>query len=304
MAKIKVRRTNREELPGVALLRSAVSAETPVEAAMLDLDMAIDPTLEHLMTHDPDGFFSALDNEETLGFAAAHMRSRQWVLSDLWVLQQHQGRGAGEALLKRVLTYGERSGARSYLAVVPAGGRIQSLLLRHDFRPGPPVYLFRLRPDTAEPLAASLARLLPGQEVSRDLLERRGQSDLDRIDRLVRGMTREADHVFWLKQYRMNAAFVRQANRVAAYAYGGAEQAGPVAGNTQDAALAALGWSIQFARRGEHRRPIELLVPAPFSPAVDALLEADARLCATLLVYGRGSLPSFDRCVLGSQSLP
>ena len=61
MAKIKVRRTNREELPGVALLRSAVSAETSVEAGMLDLDMAIDPTLEHLMTHDPDGFFSAVD---------------------------------------------------------------------------------------------------------------------------------------------------------------------------------------------------------------------------------------------------
>lgn len=304
MAKIKVRRTNREELPGVALLRSAVSAQTPLEGAVLDLDMASDPTLEHLMTHDPDGFFSALDNEETLGFAAAHMRSRQWVLSDLWVLPQHQGRGAGEALLKRALAYGERSGARTYLAVVPTGGEVQSLLLRHDFRPGPPVYLFRVGSDTAEPLAASLARLLPGREVSRDLLERRGQSDLDRIDRLVRGMTREADHVFWLKQRRMNAAFVQQSNRVAAYAYGGAEQAGPVAGNTQDAALAALGWSIQFARRRDHRHPIELLVPAPFSPAVAALLEAGARLCATLIVYGRGTLPSFDRCALGAPSLP
>ncbi len=304
MAKIKVRRTNREELPGVALLRSAVSAQSPFETPMLDLDMTNDPTLEHLMTHDPDGFFSALDNEETLGFAAAHIRSRQWVLSDLWVLQQHQGHGAGEALLKRVLAYGERSGARTYLAVVPTGGPIQSLLLRHDFRPGPPVYLFRVPHDTAEPLAASLARLLPGQEVSRDLLERRGQGDLDRIDRLVRGMTREADHVFWLKKCRLNAAFIRQASRFAAYAYGGPEQAGPVGGNTQDAALAALGWSIQFARRRDPRRPIELLVPGPFAPAVDALLEAGARLGSTLMIYGRGNLPSFDRCVLGAASLP
>jgi GNAT superfamily N-acetyltransferase len=304
MAKIKVRRTNREELPGVALLRSAVAAQTPLEASTLDLDMTSDPTLEHLMAHDPDGFFSALDDGETLGFAAAHMRSRQWVLSDLWVLQQHQGRGAGEALLKRALMYGERSGARTYLTVVPAEGRIQSLLLHHDFRPGPPVYLFRVSPEATRPLAASLARLLPGQEVSRDLLERRGQSDLDRIDRLVRGMTREADHVFWLKQCRMNAAFVHQSNRVAAYAYGGPDQAGPVAGNTQDAALAALGWSIEFASRRERRHPIEVLVPAPFTPAVDALLDAGSRLSATLMVYGRGNLPSFDRCALGAPGLP
>lgn len=123
MARIKVRRINREELPGIAILRDAVAADLaayPANRGTLDLDMEIDPDLRHLLAHDPDGFFTAMEKDETLGFAAAHVRSRQCILSELWVLPQHQGNGAGGALLDRVLAYGGRSGAREYLAMVPA----------------------------------------------------------------------------------------------------------------------------------------------------------------------------------------
>ena len=79
MAKIKVRRTNREELPGLVVLRDAVAAELaafPSSRGVLDLDMDVDPDLTHLITHDPDGFLTAEDKQETVGFAAGHVRSR------------------------------------------------------------------------------------------------------------------------------------------------------------------------------------------------------------------------------------
>lgn len=308
MAKIKVRRTHREELPGIAVLRDAAASEIAAlagERRVLDLDMELDPDLRHLVDHDPDGFFCAVERDETLGFVAAHMRSRQWVLSELWVLAQHRGRGAGDALLSRALAHGERSGAREFLAIVPAEGPIQGLLLQHGFAPLMPVFSIRLAGEHSQNVAGALARLLPGQETTDDLLARRGQADVDRIDRIARGLVRDVDHVYWLKQRRLHAACVRQGDRVAAYAYGGHDQVGPVAGTTQDAALAGIGWALDLARRhGRGERTLRILVPARFTVALEALLEAGGQVDSSLQAYGRGVTTAFDRYVPANSCLP
>jgi hypothetical protein len=266
--------------------------------------MDIDPNLRHLLAHDPDGFFTAYQGEETLGFAAAHVRSRQWILSELWVLPQHQDHGAGDALLSRVLTYGERSGAREFLAIVPTEPGIQATLFGHGFEPLTPVYLFSMSEEAAARLASTLTRLLPGKDVTNDLLSRRGQADLDRIDRVTRNITRDADHLFWLKERQLRAAFVRQGDRIAAYAYGGRDQVGPVAGSTQEAAISALGWALTAAIDAGSSGDLELRVPASFRPAVEVLLDSGAHLRATLLLYGKGLSLSFDRCTFGPICLP
>jgi GNAT superfamily N-acetyltransferase len=307
MAKIKVRTINREELPGIAILRDAVAAGLaayPSSLGTLDLEMETDPELRHLLTHDPDGFFTAYERDETLGFAAAHVRARQCILSELWVLPQHQGRGAGRALLSRAISYGERSGAREFLTVVPTEAAIQTLLLGQEFKPMTIVYQFSLSIPSATQLAAGLVGLMPGKDATADLLNRRGQADLDRIDRVTRNIARDADHVFWLKERQLRAALVRRGDRIAAYAYGGAEQVGPVAGSTQDAALVALGWALDLAVEAGATGSVDLRVPSPFKSAVDALLDTDARLRATLLVYGKNLNLSFDRLLFGTLCLP
>lgn len=308
MAKIKVRRTNREELPGLAVLRDAVAAELaafPIHRGILDLDMELDPDLTHLITHDPDGFQTAEDKNETVGFAAGHVRSRQCIISEMWVLPQHRGRGAGEALMQRMLTYGERAGAREFLTVVPTEGISQSLLLRHGFRPIAPVYQLTIPPTVAPRLGHSLSRLMDGRDVTTDLFNRRGQADLDRIDKLNRNIVRDSDHQYWLKQRDLRAAFVRQGERIAAYAYGGKDQVGPAAGTTREAAICALGWAIKLASEaaGEDET-LTVRVPAPFTEAVDALLEAGCRFEATLMLYGRDLKLAFDRSTLGHVALP
>lgn len=307
MAKIKVRRINREELPGVTILRDAVAADLaafPSNRGTLDLDMEIDPDLRHLMAHDPDGFFTAMERDETLGFAASHVRSRQCIVSEIWVLPQHQGHGAGGALLDRTITYGERSGAREFLAMVPTEASIQSLLLSRGFTPITPVYQFSIGAGAAEDLAAVLTRLLVGKDVTTDLYNRRGQADLDRIDRVTRNITRDVDHVYWLKERRLKAAFVQQGSRIGAYAYGGVDQVGPVAGSTQDAALSGLGWALDLAVAAGAAGPLILRVPAPFGSAVETLLDSGARLEATLLLYGKDVSLALDRSILGPICLP
>jgi ribosomal protein S18 acetylase RimI-like enzyme len=271
---------------------------------MLDLDMEIDPTLGHIMTHDPDGFLVALHRDETVGFGAAHTRGKQWLLSELWVLPQHRGSGAGEAVLDKLLGYGERSGARSFMAVVPNNGPLVWLLLRHGFEPATLVYEFRIGRDTAASLATSLSGLLPNQDVTQDLLEQRGQADLDRIDRLTRKISRDIDHVFWLKDLRLNVSFVRQGSRIAGYGYGGRTQVGPVAGTTQEAALAALGCALTSALDQSLKKHLQIRIPATFTPAVEAALDSGAQLRRVFSIFGIGDLPTFDRYILGPINLP
>jgi len=308
MGKVKVRRTHREELPGIALLRESMGLAGAREAGhhrVLDLDMEIDPNLSHLMAHDNNGFFSAIDHEETLGYGVAHVRARQWVLSELAILPDHRGRGAGSLLLSRLLAYGERASVRSYLAMVPPDPSAAALLLSHDFTPVMPLYRFEIPEETAEELGTALARLLPGHDQSQELLERRGQADLDRIDKVVRGITREMDHVFWLKRLGLDVSFIRQGARIAAYGFGGRAQVGPVAGTTQEATLAALGQAIRSALAAGGHRPLHVHVPAAFRPAIENLLEGGALLVdGTSQIYARGEAPPLDRYITGLPCLP
>jgi len=206
--------------------------------------------------------------------------------------------------LARILRYGERSGAREFLALVPTENDIQALLLGHGFKPLTPVYLFTIPAAEARELGASLTRLLPGIEGTEDLLIRRGQADVDRIDRVTRNINRESDHIFWLKELELRAGLVRQGERIAAYGYGGSGQVGPIAGSTQDAALSGLGWALELAAGAGGADPLEIRVPAPFGAAIDALLDADARLTATLLLFGKDLSLAFDRLIFGPVCLP
>jgi ribosomal protein S18 acetylase RimI-like enzyme len=307
MAKVKVRRAHREELPGVVVLRDAVASRGRGSASrpVLDLDMEADSELDHLISHDPDGFLTALDRDETLGFGASHVRARQWILSQLWVLPQHQGRGAGEALLSKALAYGMSSGAKEFLAVVPTENAIQALLLKHGFRPLKPIYSIRIPVEQGMELAGAMARLMPGREMTRELLQLHGQTDLDRIDKFTRGGIRGSDHQYWLKDVGCRAAFVHQGDRVAGYGYGGRNQVGPVAGTTQEAAVAALGRALEMALEGHHSElSPPILVPAGFGGALEVLLEGGGVIRGTSMLYGRGLSAAFDRVVLGSPALP
>jgi hypothetical protein len=264
-------------------------------------DLALD--LAHLAKHDGDGFLIASLGDEVVGFAAGHVRSRQLLLPHVWLLPEHRMEPVAETLVRKVVAFGERSGAQDAAALVLGDPELQALLFRFGLRPRTLVYRLVLAQDAARRLGIELASVFPGREITADVSSRRaGTADLERLDRLVRGASRPMDHEYWLNERGLRLAVVRERQRISAYAYGGAGQCGPIVANTCEAALAALGWALQLSADSSEA-PVDMLVPAPFETAVEHLLEAGARCRATAQWMTRQQLLGADRCVLPGPTL-
>jgi Acetyltransferase (GNAT) family len=304
--KLKVQPASRAGLgPLVAMaeqLRAALAGwedtapELPKPHATSDL--AHD--LRHLAQHDGDGFLTASLGDEVVGFVAGYVRSRQLTLAQPWILPEYRDHQVTEQLARRALAYGERAGVTDSAAHVLGDPSWQALLYRFGLRPRFPVYRLTLSAEGALSAGRELARGKPASELTADALQRRaGSADLERLDRLVRGVVRPGDHEYWIAERRLRLAKVRDGQRIAAYAYGGPGQCGPVAAATTEAALAALGWALQFAA-DPNSGDVHLLVPATFESAIEHLLEAGARCLAASVWMSRQNGSTFERYVLPS----
>ena len=307
-AKVKVQQVSHVGLAPLVAMAEHLRATLPgfddlqpVEGRhTLRSDLAHD--LDHLARHDGDGFLTATVDDDVVGCVVSFVRSRQLTIAQLWLLPDEGAAAVGELLLKRVLAFGERSGAQDACAHVSGPAALHALAFRFGLRPRFPVYRLTLTEAQARHAAHELVKLLPGSEATAEGLERRSATrELERLDRLARGVARPMDHEYWLLERRLRLALVREGQRVAAYAYGGPGQCGPVAASTQEAALAALGWALSFAAEGA-ARPVDVLVPAPFESALETLLEAGAACRAVTSWMSRGPA-LLDRYVLASQSL-
>ncbi len=264
-------------------------------------DLARD--LEHLAHHDGDGFLTASVGDEVIGFAPSYVRSRQLNLSQPWLLPEYQADPIAEQLVRRALAYGERFGAAACAAVVHAGEPWESLFSSFGLKPRTPLYRLVMDSGKARIAGQRLSTRLSGSELTREAVNRRaGAADLERLDRLARGVARPMDHEHWLTERRLRLAKVREGQRVTAYAYGGLGQCGPVAASTREGALAGLGWALQFAAAAGTPE-VQVLLPASFERGVEQLLEAGAVCRATSLWMGRNAGPSLERYVLPSATI-
>jgi hypothetical protein len=264
-------------------------------------DLALD--LRHLALHDGDGFLTASVGDEVVGFAANHVRSRQLNLSQPWLLPEYLGHEVAEQLVRRSLTYGERTGANDSAAHVLGESSWQALLFRFGLRPRFPVYRLVLTAERARLVGRELAKLRPASELTQDAVQRRaGSADLERLDRMARGTTRPTDHEYWLTERQLRLAKIREGQRIAGYAYGGQGQCGPIAAATGEAALAALGWALQFAADASPGE-VQVLVPATFEGALEHLLDAGAECRASSIWMSRRPGSTLDRYVLPSPTV-
>ncbi|MCX7894465.1 MAG: GNAT family N-acetyltransferase [Thermoanaerobaculum sp.] len=240
--------------------------------------------LEHLVRHDAEGVLVASIGSEVVGFIASFVRSRVLLISQLWVLPEHESGGAAQALVRRALLFGQRSGTSKVVfhALTP---QQVALGLQFGLTPAAPLLRLLYPAEAARLLGHQLARLLPGAEVTAEATGRRAYfADLERLDRMVRGFARPMDHEYWLFTRNWSLAVVRDGERIQAYAYGAPGHCGPVVGTTEEATLAAVGWALQLATppslEQANSAPVELLIPAVFSRAFDHLLEVDPQVPA------------------------
>ena len=264
-------------------------------------DLAFD--LRHLAHHDGDGFLTASVGDEVVGFVANHVRSRQLNISQPWLLPEYMEHEVAEKLVKRAIAYGERAGASDCTAHVLGESLWQALLFRFGLRPRFPIYRLVLTAEHARVAGQELAKHKPSSELTQDAVQRRsGAADLERLDRLARGVTRPMDHEYWLTERRLRLAKVRDGQRIAGYAYGGPGQCGPVAAATGEAALAALGRALQFAADAGQAE-VQVLVPATFESAVEHLLDAGANCRASSVWMSRHTGSTLERYVLPSPTV-
>ncbi len=254
------------------------TAERKTQASDLRWD------LEHLAQHDADGVLVASLASEVVGFVASFVRSRWLLISQLWVLPEYREAGAAEALFRRALLFGQRSGATkvAFDALTP-----WHVALGIGFGLSPSFLLLRLLlpVERALPLAHQLVKLQPGTEVTAEAVGRRAFfADLERLDRLVRGFARPMDHEYWLFSRNLRLAVIREGDRITAYAYGGAGQCGPVVGATEEASLAAFGWALQFTAGSLSEKAenvsVSCLLPTTFARAFDHILEPKPEVTA------------------------
>jgi len=264
-------------------------------------DLALD--LRHLAHHDRDGFLTASVGDEVVGFVATHVRSRQLNISQPWLLPEYMENEVAGQLVKRAIAYGERAGASDCTAHILGESRWQAMFFRFGLRPRFPIYRLVLTTERASMAGQELAKLKPSSELTQDAVQRRsGAADLERLDRLARGVTRPTDHEYWLTERHRRLAKVRDGQRIAGYAYGGYGQCGPVAAATGDAALAALGRALHFAADGGQAE-VQALVPATFESALEHLLDAGADCRASSTWMSRKPGSTLDRYVLASPTV-
>jgi len=264
-------------------------------------DLALD--LRHLAHHDRDGFLIASVGDEVVGFVATHVRSRQLNISQPWLLPEYMENEVAGQLVKRAVAYGERAGVSDCTAHVLGESRWQAMLFRFGLRPRFPIYRLVLTTERARVAGQAFANLKPSSELTQDAVQRRsGAADLERLDRLARGVTRPTDHEYWLTERRLRLAKVRDGQRIAGYAYGGYGQCGPVAAATGDAALAALGRALQFAADTDAAE-VQVLIPATFESAIEHLVETGADCRASSVWMSRQAGSTLERYVLASSTV-
>ena len=180
---------------------------------------------------------------------------------------------------------------------------LQSIAFRFGLRPRFPVYRLVLRTEDAVRAGDLLASALPGTEITATAVSRRAWTgDPERLDRLARGLVRPMDHEYWAAERELRIATIREGKRIAAYAYGGGGQVGPVVASSAESALAGLGWALRFAP-AEGLEHVEALVPAGFEAGIEALLDAGARCGAAGEWMSRAPVTGLDRCVLSGVTL-
>lgn len=151
------------------------------------------PLAEHIHRHDPGGGFVAHSGKRLVGYASCVVRDRQWYLCFLFVDPRYQGRGIGKELLRLTLDYGKAKEATIFSLCTYAYNPI-SLALYSSFGLTPQENLLEMRGDLCDSLLAAASPSFDHREVAKADLP-----SLNRMDRGIRGVKREPEHLFWIE---------------------------------------------------------------------------------------------------------
>jgi GNAT superfamily N-acetyltransferase len=266
--------------------RAGLAVEPITDEPSFEMRQAVrtDPTLAWL----------AIGDGRPIGFSVGFVRGELWFLSDLFVLPEAQGMGAGAELLQRCLSGGIERGARVRAVVSSGDPGAQVLYIRAGMVPRFP--LFRIK---------GAARGLKGLAPVRDTIRHGSPSKtwirrLGELDEMVWGRRRDGEHRFWLSEFRLTClAIADTSGGLLGYGYYEAtpyepRRIGPLAARTARLQLALLR-AIGDELGGQAAGTIELHIPGINMTVLSALLGAGFKIDYLLQFMSSHTLGHFDR---------
>ncbi|MBF6590091.1 MAG: GNAT family N-acetyltransferase [Ktedonobacterales bacterium] len=284
MFPLRIRAATREDLPGVYAIWYAAEIEgtsTP------PLARPVAAWITHVFEH---GRMLVAEHAGTLvGFTALIERDGVAYLSDLFILQAHQSRHVGSALLQRVLP----GRARVLCTCASREARALALYVRAGMRPRWPNIWLRGHADALGALPAGNIRAVEAAADDPALLT---------WDAEIGGRHRPEDQAYWLRRTDAVPLWFQRDGRTVGYGYAqmrsdealwhpDAATLGPIGARTAENAAGCVLAAVAWAR--ERAAVLRLSLPGPH-PALAALLAAHFHITYVETFRSSADTPFFD----------
>jgi len=239
---------------------------------------------------DPDGLWVAEDTGEILGFAFSWICGDLWFLAQLFVSPGQQGRGIGQALLKRTFEHAQKT-KTSIKALVTFifNSASQGLYIRHGLFPRCPIYNMTVAREVliARSQGAQL-RCAPLKNTASHL------HHLAEIDALVLGVSRAKHHGFLIDDVATRGVLLYAGGDCVGYAYVADGHIGPLA-VTQKAALgAAFKTALNLA--AECASPqVSVFLPGPCDAALSVAVDYGMRITIPMVLMSTHDFGSWTQ---------
>lgn len=175
----------------------------------------VPPLLRHIYDQDSDLSWGAYLDSKLVGFATSHMRDRQWHVAYEFVDPAHQDQGLGTALLRTGLAEAKKRGAYiTSQCTFTYNPKAIALYTRLGMFPRKNLILLE------GPRCSEIHCPDPPAGIEPDVINSTALlSDLNRMDREVRGINRSVDHCYWLADDDYTGYIFRSSGNIVGYAY-------------------------------------------------------------------------------------
>jgi GNAT superfamily N-acetyltransferase len=239
---------------------------------------------------DPDGLWVAEANGEISGFAFSWVCGPFWFLAELFVAPGLQGRGIGDALLKRTLDHASKAGAQNKALITFTFNTVsQGLYIRHGLYPRLPINFFKAD--------AKVVRERGGETLHHANI---GDTDFDHaqlanLDADALGFSRGKHHGFLFGDANTRGVFLYAGDDCVGYAYvnsGG--HIGPVAVARPGMMASAFSTALKLAAE-TGASDVSAFVPGVNDAALGAAMAHGMRMTFPMVLLSAREFGDFSR---------